>query len=178
VTDSVSLLRGLLPVVLPRLRRFARTLTRNPHDADDLAQNTIERALARAAQWRPPAAEATREQNEVAARSWMFGIMKNTWIDNRRAHGRERKLFVVGDPRVDEIGENSAATYEDRLSLESALERLPDEQRLAVSLVLVEGLSYQEASQVLEIPQGTLTSRLYRGRETLMRLLGESGEHQ
>jgi len=176
VTDSVSLLRSLLPVVLPRLRRFARTLARNPHDADDLAQNTIERALARATQWRPPAEAATPEQNEIAARSWMFGIMKNTWIDNRRAHGRERKLFLVGDSRIDEVGEDSGAAFEDRLSLASALERLPDEQRLAVSLVLVEGLSYQEASQVLEIPQGTLTSRLYRGRETLMRLLGESGD--
>jgi RNA polymerase sigma-70 factor (ECF subfamily) len=166
----------MLPVVLPRLRRFARTLARDPHDADDLAQSTIERALSRAQQWRPPAQAATQEQTEVAVRSWLFGIMKNAWIDNRRAYGRERSLFPGGDSHTIEAGDNSSAALQERLSLEAAMQHLPDEQRLAVALVLVEGLSYQEASDVLQIPQGTLTSRLYRGRETLMRLLGDAGE--
>ena len=85
MTDSVAMLRQTLPAVLPRLRRFARTLTRNVHDADDLVQNALERALLRAAQWRAPPARAGSEQIEAGVRSWMFGIVKNAWIDNRRA---------------------------------------------------------------------------------------------
>src|SRR6185295_7536789 len=80
MTDSVALLRRTLPAVLPRLRRFARTLTRHVADADDLAQIAIERALLRAAQWRAPPAGAGPEQIEAAVRSWMFGIVKNAWI--------------------------------------------------------------------------------------------------
>ncbi|MET0279819.1 MAG: RNA polymerase sigma factor [Steroidobacteraceae bacterium] len=163
-----------MPGVLPRLRRFARTLARSPHDADDLAQNTIERALARAAQWRPPAAGASPEQLEVAVRSWMFGIMKNAWIDDRRAHGRERAVVTQDEALVLGAAEDSAHALEERLSLEAAMERLPDEQRLAIALVLVEGLSYQEAADLLQIPQGTLTSRLHRGREALTRQLASA----
>ncbi len=175
VTDSVALLRQVLPVVLPRLRRFARTLARTPHDADDLAQDTLERALSRAGQWRAPQADATPEQVEVAVRSWMFGIMKNAWIDNRRAAGRERALVTQDESLMLEAGEDSGRALQERLSLDAAMEHLPDEQRLAVALVLVEGLSYAEAAETLQIPQGTLTSRLHRGRETLMRLLDETG---
>jgi RNA polymerase sigma-70 factor (ECF subfamily) len=161
--------------VLPRLRRFARTLARNPHDADDLAQNTIERALARAAQWRPPAEGATPEQLEVAVRSWMFGIMKNGWIDDRRAAGRERAVVTHDESLLLAAAEDSSHALQERMSLEAAMERLPDEQRLAIALVLVEGLSYSEAAEVLQIPQGTLTSRLHRGREALTRQLAPAG---
>ena len=164
----------MLPVVLPRLRRFARTLARHPQDADDLAQDTVERALSRAGQWRPPADDAP-EQVEIAVRSWMFGIMKNAWIDNRRAHGRERALIAHDDDLVRLAGDDASTALQEQLSIDAALERLPDEQRLAVALVLVEGLSYAEASTVLGVPQGTLTSRLHRGREALMRLLGTGG---
>lgn len=164
-----------MPAVLPRLRRFARTLARNPHDADDLAQNTIERALARAAQWRPPAAGATPEQLEVAVRSWMFGIMKNGWIDDRRAWARERAVVTHDESLLLAAAEDSSGALQARLSLDAAMERLPDEQRLAIALVLVEGLSYSEAADVLQIPQGTLTSRLHRGREALARELAPAG---
>jgi RNA polymerase sigma-70 factor, ECF subfamily len=175
VTDSVAVLHRLLPGILPRLRRFARTLTRDAHDADDLAQNTLERALLNAGQWRAPAG-AAQEQLEVAARSWLFGIMKNAWIDNRRAHGRERSVITGGESQAMQVGDRSSDAMVEQLSLEAAMQRLPDDQRLAVALVLVEGLSYSEAADALQIPQGTLTSRLYRGRETLMRLLGETGD--
>ena len=166
MSDAVVLLRQTLPAVLPRLRRFARTLTRNVHDADDLAQIALERALLRAAQWRPPASGAMPEQIETAVRSWMFGIVKNAWIDNRRAHQRERRV-VIGDDGMTEIADGSHSALEEGLSIAAAMEHLPDEQRLAVSLVLIEGLSYQEAADVMEIPVGTLTSRLSRGREAL-----------
>jgi RNA polymerase sigma-70 factor, ECF subfamily len=173
MSDSIALLRHALPAVLPRLRRFARTLTHNAPDADDLAQDTIERALARAAQWRAPAGDATSEQVEAAVRSWMFGIMKNTWIDDLRAQRRQRK--VVGHHDPEDVADGSHHAMEDGLSIAAAMQRLPEDQQLAVSLVLVEGLSYQEAADVLEIPVGTLTSRLSRGRETLATLLDRAG---
>jgi RNA polymerase sigma-70 factor, ECF subfamily len=171
--DSVAVLRQTLPAVLPRLRRFARTLTRNVHDADDLVQNAVERALLRAAQWRAPPSGATSEQIEAGVRSWMFGIVKNAWIDNRRAYRRERVVVVGDDERMNEVADGSHAAMQDRLSLAAAMQQLPDEQRLAVSLVLVEGLSYSEAAEIIEVPVGTLTSRLSRGREALAALLGE-----
>jgi RNA polymerase sigma-70 factor (ECF subfamily) len=170
MSDPAGLLRQSLPAVLPRLRRFARTLARDPQDADDLAQDTIERALRNAAQWRPPSPDPTAEQLEVAARRWMFAIMKNAWIDNRRSHGRERELFAGGDSGS-EVGDASAVALEEQLTLQRALARLPDEQRLAVALVLLEGLSYQEAADVMEVPIGTLTSRLARARMQLAKLL-------
>lgn len=166
MSDSVALLRQTLPAVLPRLRRFARTLMRNAPDADDLAQDVVERALARAAQWRVPS-PATADQVETSVRSWMFGIMKNAWIDGLRA--RQRQHEITGSQV--EAADDSHLAQEDRLSIAAALSRLPAEQRLAVSLVLVEGLSYQEAAEVLEVPVGTLTSRLSRGREALAAML-------
>jgi len=173
MSDSIALLRHTLPGVLPRLRRFARTLAHNAPDADDLTQQTIERALERAAQWRAPGGDAPTEQVEAAVRSWMFGIMKNTWIDDLRAQKRRRK--VVGHHDVEDVADGSHHALEDGLSIAAAMQRLPEDQHLAVSLVLVEGLSYQEAADVLEIPVGTLTSRLSRGRETLATLLDAAG---
>jgi RNA polymerase sigma-70 factor (ECF subfamily) len=171
--DSITLLRQTLPAVLPRLRRFARTLAQNSADADDLAQDTIERALERAAQWRAPATHATPDQVEAAVRSWMFGIMKNTWIDDLRARKRQRAVFAGNDPEL--VADGAHTAQEDRLSIAAAMQRLPEEQQLAVSLVLIEGLSYQEAADVLEVPVGTLTSRLSRGREALANLLDPAG---
>lgn len=171
MSDSIALLRQTLPSVLPRLRRFARTLTRDVQDADDLVQTALERALLRAAQWRAPAADASGEQIEAAVRSWMFGIVKNAWIDNRRAQRRERA--VVGDDAdLADVADPAQSSVQDALSIAAAMQRLPEEQRLAVSLVLIEGLSYQEAAQVMEVPIGTLTSRLSRAREALSALLG------
>ena len=172
MTDSVALLRRTLPAVLPRLRRFARTLTRNVHDADDLAQIALERGLLRAAQWRAPPTGASDVEIETAVRSWMFGIVKNAWIDNRRAHRRERAVVTSDDGAIEAVADGSHAAMQDGLSIAAALERLAEEQRLAVSLVLVEGFSYQEAADILEIPVGTLTSRLSRAREALVGLLG------
>lgn len=146
--------------LLPRLRRLARVLARDPVDADDLVQATVERALVHQDQWRP----GTRLD------SWMFRIMKNAWIDESRARSRRGKVFSP-EEQGDGIGLDGAAAMENRLAaadVEKAMSRLPEEQRLAVALVLVDGLSYKEAAEVLEVPQGTLTSRLVRGRMALM----------
>jgi len=151
--------------LLPRLRRFARALSRNQHDADDLTQTVVERAWRNLAQFRAGA--------NLAA--WMFGIMKNVWIDNRRAHGRRAEVALPEDS-----GEHPAVSPVDTettlWSVSEAMSKLPEEQRLAVALVLVEGLSYKEAAEVLEVPIGTLTSRLARGRTALAAAL--SGEER
>jgi RNA polymerase sigma-70 factor (ECF subfamily) len=151
--------------LLPRLRRLARVLARAPADADDLVQLTVERALTRGAQWRP----GTRLD------SWMFRIMKNAWIDETRARRRHSAVLAPAE-EGERVGSDGAAAMETRLAageVERAMARLPEDQRIAVALVLVEGLSYKVAAEVLEIPPGTLTSRLVRGRMALMAQLQE-----
>jgi RNA polymerase sigma-70 factor (ECF subfamily) len=103
----------------------------------------------------------------------MFGIIRNAWIDNRRAHRRESAVLTVDDAAGD-VPDPAQGSLHDRLSIESALQRLPEEQQLAVSLVLVEGLSYAEAAEVMQVPVGTLTSRLSRGRDALARMLART----
>lgn len=174
MSEGVALLRRTLPAVLPRLRRFARSLTRNPQDADDLVQNTVERALLRGDQWHPPADDAPAAAAESVLRGWMFGIMKNAWIDDRRAHGREQQVLAPEEAAA-LVGDRSSETDQERLSIEAALQTLPEDQRLAVCLVLVEGMSYREAAAIIEVPIGTLTSRLARGREALATLLSDAG---
>lgn len=155
-------LRGQLGELLPRLRRFARVITRNVQDADDLVQVAVEKALARAAQWRP----------DSRLDSWMFGIMKNAWIDEIRARRRRDRVHAP-EEAGEAVGDASAHARDIALSVQAAMERLPDEQRLAVALVLVEGQSYKDAAELLGIPIGTLMSRLARGREALQKMLGE-----
>ena len=146
--------------LLPRLRRLARALAPQGADADDLIQTAVERGLERRAQWRP----GTRLD------AWMFTIMKNAWIDEARARGRRDR--VAAPPEAAEAAPDPLSpTLELRLEADAvrrAVARLPEDQRLAVALVLVEGLSYAEAAEVMEVPQGTLTSRLGRGRAALM----------
>ncbi|WP_411289971.1 RNA polymerase sigma factor [Sphingorhabdus sp.] len=155
-----------LLALLPRLRRFARGLTQHPADADDLCQAAIERALKSRDQW----------QAGTRLDSWMYRITRNIWIDNRRATAR-RGIHTDIDDGVMQIADNSHARMEASMELgdvDRAMARLPDEQREAVMLVLVEGYAYREAAEILEVPVGTLTSRLVRGREALVRELGEA----
>jgi len=153
--------------LLPRLRRMARVLAWEPADADDLTQLTVERALLRRDQWRP----GTRLD------SWMFRIMRNAWIDEARA--RQRRGRVLAPPEAGALAADpSAPSLDARLeatAVERALDALPEDQRIAVALVLIEGLSYQEAADSLEVPIGTLTSRLARGRATLQTALIDQG---
>lgn len=146
--------------LLPRLRRFARSLTKDAFAADDLSQLTVEKALKRRSQHRP----------EARLDSWMFTIMRNCWLDEVRSQRRWSDHFEIGD----EADANRAVAPGDMvagMSLEQAMNELPLEQREAVALVWVEGLSYREASEVLEIPVGTLTSRLARARQRLISTL-------
>jgi len=160
-TDDV---RAQLAGLLPRLRRFARVITRNVADADDLVQVALEKALTRADQWRP----GSRMD------SWMFGIMKNAWIDEIRARRRRERVHAPEEAGAT-VGDRSAAARDIAMSVQAAMARLPEDQRMAIALVLVEGLSYKDAAELLGIPMGTLTSRLARGREALQAVLGRDG---
>jgi RNA polymerase sigma-70 factor, ECF subfamily len=151
--------------LLPRLRRFARNLTRNRDDADDVVQIALEHALSRLDQWR----------RDARLDSWMFKIVRNVWIDELRRRGRQNKIFLAAEAG-ENVGEALIEQASEFMSVQAAMARLPEEQRSAVSLVLIEGLPYKEAAEVLEIPIGTLTSRLARGREALQALLEPPGE--
>lgn len=163
-TTHADDVRAQLAELLPRLRRFARVITRDVADADDLVQVAVEKALARASQWRPGS----------RLDSWMFGIMKNAWIDEIRARRRRERVHAPEEAGAT-VGDASAASRDIALSVQAAMARLPEEQRMAIALVLVEGLSYKDAAESLGIPMGTLTSRLARGRDALQALLGGNG---
>ena len=151
---------------LPRLRRFARALTGQVADADDIVQIAMERALTRLDQFQ----EGTRLD------AWLFGIVRNAWIDEARSRTRRAKVFAP--PELGEsVGDDGASAVHAKLEADdvwAAMRRLPEDQREAVALVCVEGLAYREAAETLGVPVGTVTSRLARGREALQRLLGEA----
>lgn len=161
---SISSRSDELVELLPRLRRFARTLTRHAADADDLVQLAVERALVNMNQLAP----------DSRMDSWMFRIIRNAWIDETRSRGRWNSVLAPEEAGAN-IGESTTDAQISLLSVQAAMATLPDEQRLAVALVLVDGLSYKEAADVLDIPVGTLTSRLARGREALQFILGDEG---
>ncbi|MDP2256663.1 MAG: sigma-70 family RNA polymerase sigma factor [Polaromonas sp.] len=141
---------------IPSLRRYARGLTSDRERADDLVQDTLERAWGRFALW----------QRRGEVRAWMFGIMHNLFIDRLRTQ-RSAPEQSAGD----ELAESPArATQSDRLEvrdLDRALQRLPPEQRAVLLLVGVEEMSYQQVAGVLGVPMGTVMSRLSRARERL-----------
>ena len=149
--------------ILPKLRRFALGLTRNGAEADDLVQQACEKAITRIDQWEP----GTRLD------SWMFRIIQTTHIDNIRGQKRRDNYLEVVESQ-EQTSHDGDRAAEARLTLDAvrrAIYTLPDEQRAVVMLVSVEGLSYKEAAEVLEIPMGTLTSRLVRARTALARMM-------
>jgi RNA polymerase sigma factor (sigma-70 family) len=144
---------------VPRLRRYARALVGNRDDADDLVQDTLERACAKSTLWR----------GVTDMRAWLFGIMHNLHVDGVR---RPRLSTVTLDDDTPEAP--VAATQGDRLEvldLQTALERLPVEQKEIMLLVALEDMSYAEVALTLGIPIGSVMSRLSRGRERLRSLL-------
>lgn len=150
---------------LPRLRRFAHGLCRNTPDSDDLTQMTVERALMSRNQFQP----GTRLD------SWLFRIMRNLWIDAARSRGR--KALVEAPPEAGAtVGFDPRPGVEAAIDLNTAMaamDRLPDDQREVVALILVEGLGYRETAELLQLPIGTVSSRLVRGRTALLAMLGE-----
>jgi RNA polymerase sigma-70 factor (ECF subfamily) len=160
---SVASRREAVAAEIPRLRRYARALLADDGEADDLIQDTLERALARLAQWR----------EGDSPRKWLFSILHNLHVDGLRR--KSRRPPHVG---LESVGVDQSAPAADGASgrdLDQALQMLSVEQREVVLLVGLEGLSYAETADVLEIPVGTVMSRLARGRERLRVLMDYGG---
>ena len=163
MASAADPIRADIVAMLPRLRRFARALTGQAADADDVVQIAVERALTRLDQCQ----EGTRLD------SWLYSIVRNAWIDETRARARRGQVFAPAEAG-DKVGDDGEAAAHARLEAQdvwAAMRRLPDEQREAIALVCVEGLAYREAADTLGVPIGTLTSRLARGREALQQML-------
>jgi RNA polymerase sigma-70 factor (ECF subfamily) len=147
---------------IPRLRRYARALTRDLSAADDLVQDCLTRALGKAHLW----------QEGSDLRAWLFTILHNQHVNQVRRAVREGAAVALGD---NEPHLTSSASQTRRLELrdlERAITQLPEEQRSVILLVGLEGMRYEEVASVLDVPVGTVRSRLSRGREMLRQLMG------
>jgi RNA polymerase sigma factor (sigma-70 family) len=154
----------LIEPVIPALRRYARTFVRDAAAADDLVQDTLERAISR---WH-------QRRSDGETRTWLFTILHNLAVNHlRRAARRGREV------PLDDAGESDVAvpsTQEDALRRDDilgAVGQLPDDQRSVLLLVSIEDVSYAEAARILDIPIGTVMSRLARARARLLKLLEE-----
>lgn len=148
--------KWLIAREVPYLRRCARAMTGDPDVADDVVQDAIERALRKRHLWRP----------KGALRGWLYRLMYNVYL-NRRDQRTVERLAVSAEVLADS---GTSARQEGQIEVRDtieALQRLPAEQRAAIILTGLEGMSYDEAAHVLNIPIGTLRSRIHRGRETL-----------
>lgn len=153
----------MLSAEIPHLRRYARSLMRDPTEADDLVQDCLERALSKWRLWR----------GKARLRSWLFRMLYRQFLNRRRDSRKDRAALSLDDVVA---GPAEAARQTNQMQVRDvmvALTKLPDRQREAITLLAMEELSYEEAAYVLRIPVGTLRSRVSRGRETLRELTGE-----
>ena len=155
-----------LPTHLPRLWRFAVRLARDRHDAEDLVQRACVRALERRHQLRP----------DTSALNWLYTIVHSIWMNEVRSRRiRSRSSMEWSEELLDTVPDTTGATPEmDALhrQIMAAVEALPDAQRAVMLLVAVEGLSYREAAEILDVPIGTVMSRLARARLTIGQTFG------
>lgn len=149
---------------LPRLRRYARALTGDRFLADDLVQDTLERALTKFFLWRKTG----------RLESWLLTIMHNVFINQVKTRANRPPETVLDDMAVEpatRAGQNDRLEVRD---LDSALSRLPPDQREVLLLVTLEEFSYEETAAILDVPVGTVMSRLSRARDRLRQLLDGS----
>ena len=151
----------LLEEQIPRLRRYARALTRDVTHADDLIQSCLVRAIAKQHLW----------EQGTNLRAWLFTIMHNQNVNDVR-HGVREGITVDLEDAPTMTAEPVATTRLELRDLERALSKLPHEQREVILLVGLEGMRYDQVAEVLRVPVGTVRSRLSRGRGTLRRLMG------
>lgn len=150
--------------LVPRLRRFGHALTGSTEDGDDLVQDALEKALSRESQF----IEGTRLD------SWMYKIMQNTWIDQKRSAARQRQVVQPMEDDTNAVGEDGRDAFEARINLRQVremMQRLHIDERSVLALVSIEGQTYQQAADTLGIPIGTVMSRLARARTKLLQLL-------
>ena len=154
----------LIEQQIPRLRRYARALTRNRERADDLVQDTLSRALVKEQFWQPG----------TNLRAWLFTIMHNQNVNNVRRAVRESGMVDMEQLSPMPATTDPTASRQ-MFELERALAQLPLEQRQVILLVGLEGMSYEDAAGILSVPVGTVRSRLSRGRDILRKLLDMEG---
>ena len=147
----------LLTTLIPRLRRYARALTRNEDAADDLVQDSLERAWRKAHHWEPGS----------DLRAWVFTLMHNLFVNNLRRQKPEVEL--IEHHEVPDLQARGPEGVLDLRDLESGLAQLPSEQREVLLLVCLEDMTYEQVAEILGIPIGTVMSRLHRARERLRR---------
>lgn len=160
----MTAMTSLIEPLIPALRRYARALLRDRTAADDLVQDCLERAIGR---WH-------QRRQDGDARTWIFTILHNLAINRLRQAQRRGRHVAIEDADPDSV--SHPPPQEDRIrhhDVVQALADLPEDQRAVLLLVAVEDLSYAEAAHVLDVPIGTVMSRLARGRERLRRALGE-----
>jgi RNA polymerase sigma-70 factor, ECF subfamily len=163
--SSMSDFARLLEVEIPRLRRYARALTRDRVRADDLVQECLVRAIAKQHLWQPG----------TDLRAWLFTILHNQHVNEVRRSLREGiKVTVEGVAPTLTVVSDATASLQLR-DLERAIAALPAGQRQVVLLVGLEGISYEKVAAVLNVPIGTVRSRLSRGRHMLRQLMGMTG---
>jgi RNA polymerase sigma-70 factor (ECF subfamily) len=163
-------IRSRIVELIPRLRRYARALTRDATAGDDLVQDCLVRAVSKSHLW----------QEGTDLRAWLFTILHHQYINDVRRSVREGRAVGLGDIKT-EAELTRAANQDKRLELrdlERALAKLPEEQRSVLLLVGMEGMQYEEAAAVLGIAVGTIRSRLSRGREVLRQLTGMETEQE
>lgn len=141
---------------MPHLRRYALALCGDPSGADDLVQDCLERALTRRHLWRPGR----------GLRPWLLRMLYRLYL-NQRASATQRREINSDDPAGDAVQPARQEHYLECARATDALARLPEEQRAALLLVILEDMNYRQAARVLDIKVGTLRSRLSRARETL-----------
>ncbi|MHA1107872.1 MAG: sigma-70 family RNA polymerase sigma factor [Alphaproteobacteria bacterium] len=153
---------------LPRLRRYARALLRDGQAADDLVQDCLERALSRTHQFRAG----------TNLRAWLFTIMHGIHVNALRRQNRATDTTPL-EPGMENRNPSPPAQVDSLAmrDLAGALDQLPIDQRAVVLLIGLEGMSYREAAGILEVPQGTVMSRLARGRERLRQLMEGEEAH-
>jgi RNA polymerase sigma-70 factor (ECF subfamily) len=146
---------------IPRLRRYARALTRSRDRADDLVQDTLSRALDKQQFWQPG----------TNLGAWLFTIMHNQNVNNVRRDARESAAVDIEWVSATVPATTDPTASRKMIELDRALARLPLGQRQVILLVGLEGMSYEDTAGILSIPVGTVRSRLSRGRDTLRKLL-------
>lgn len=160
-------LEWAITLEIPHLRRYARSLTRDTDLADDIVQSALEVALRKRSSWK----------RTGSVRSWMFSVLHRTFLDHQRATRRRRHWTgLFQSERQDEVEASPQEAWVERTSILEALGRLPEEQRAVILLVAVEGFGYDDVARILNVPVGTVRSRLSRGRETLTQLWDDRDE--
>jgi RNA polymerase sigma-70 factor, ECF subfamily len=157
----VSDTEHLIAEQIPKLRRYARALLGDPIRADDLVQEALVRALSRSHLWQPG----------TDIRAWMFTILHNVHVNNQRQRRHRDDYQELSDDRPEMATPATQERILEMRDLARGLQLLPAPQREVVLLVGLEGMNYKQVAAVLDIPIGTVMSRLHRGREALRRLM-------